>query len=131
MTAALTVGAFSTAQAQQQQQQQRSPQPQTQQRSSQPQTQQQAVSDKEIQDFAAAASDVRQLNRQWVPKVQAAAQQGPDAEQKARQQAMSEMTQAVQKRGLSVEQYNKMVELAQANPEVQRKIQERMQNQKQ
>jgi hypothetical protein len=114
MTAALTIGAVSTTQAQQQQ------------RSPQLQTQQPAVSDKEIQAFAAAASEVRQLNQKWIPKVQAAAQQGPDAEQKARQQAMAEMTQAVQKKGLSVDQYNKMVALAQADPEVQRKIQERM-----
>jgi hypothetical protein len=115
MTGALTLGTVSTAQAQQQQ-----PSPQL-------QTQQPAVSDKEIQAFAAAASEVRQLNQKWLPKVQAAAQQGPDAEQKARQQAMAEMTQAVQKKGLSVDQYSKIVELAQVDPEVQRKVQQRMQ----
>jgi hypothetical protein len=115
MTAALAVGPVLTVQAQQQQ------------RSPQLQTQQPAASDKEIQAFAAAASEVRQLNQKWVPKVQAAAQEGPDAEQKTRQQAMAEITQAVQKKGLSVDQYNNMVELAQTDPEVQRKVQEHMQ----
>jgi hypothetical protein len=115
VTAALAAGAFSTAQAQQQQ-----PSPQL-------QAQQPAVSDKEIQNFADAATEIRQLNQKWTPKVQAAAQQGPEAEQKARQQAVGEMTQALQKNGLSVERYNKIVELAQADPEVQHKIQQRMQ----
>ena len=115
MTAAVTVGAVSTAQAQQPRQ------------SPQLQTQQSAVSDKEIQAFADAATDVRQLNQKWIPKVQAAAQQGPDAEQKARQQAMTEMTQAVQKKGLTIDRYNSILEIAQADPEVQRKVQQRMQ----
>jgi hypothetical protein len=115
MTAALTIGAVSTTQAQQQQ------------RSPQLQTQQPAVSDKEIQAFASAASEVRQLNQKWIPQVQAAAQQGPDAEQKARQQAMAEMTQAVQKKGLSVDQYSRILDQTQTDPELNRKVQERMQ----
>jgi hypothetical protein len=115
MTAALALGAVSAAQAQQQQ------------RSPQVQTQQPAVSDKQIQAFAAAASEVQQLNRKWLPRVQAAAQQGPDAEDKARQQAMAEMTEAVQKKGLSVDQYNSILQLAQVDPEVQRQVQQRMQ----
>lgn len=113
MTAALTLGAVSMAQAQQQ-------------RSPQAQTQQPAVSDKEIQAFAAAATEVQQLNRKWAPRVQAAAQQGPDAESKARQQARAELTEAVQKKGLSVDRYHSILQLAQANPELQRKIQERL-----
>ena len=114
MTAALALGAVSMAQAQQQQ------------RSPQVQTQQPAVSDKEIQAFAAAATEVQQLNRKWVPRVQAAAEQGPDAENKARQQARAELTEAVQKKGLSVDRYNSILQLAQADPELQRKIQQRL-----
>jgi hypothetical protein len=115
MTAALTLGAVSMAQAQQQQ------------RSPQTQTQRPAVSDKEIHAFADAAKEVQQLNQKWYPRVQAAAQQGPDAENKARQQARAELTAAVQKKGLSVERYHSILELAQTDPEVQRKIQQRMQ----
>jgi hypothetical protein len=115
MTAALTVWAVPAAQGQQQ------PRP------PQSQTQQSAVSDKEIQAFASAASEVRQLNQKWVPQVQAAAQQGPDAEQKVRQQAMAEMTQAVQKKGLSVDRYSTILDQAQTDPELNRKVQERMQ----
>src|SRR5690349_8896962 len=103
VTAALTFGAVAATQAQQQRP---SPSQTQQQRPPQSQTQQSAVSDKEIQAFAAAASDVRQLNQKWIPQVQEAAKQGPDAEQKTRQQAMAEMTQAVQKRGLSVDRYS-------------------------
>jgi hypothetical protein len=111
------------------QQQQRSPQSQTQQqqRSPQSQTQQSAVSDKEIQAFAAAATEVRQLNQKWIPQVQAAAKQGPDAEQKTRQQAMAEMTQVVQKKGLSVDRYSTILDMTQTDPELNRKVQERMQ----
>ena len=113
MTAALTLGAVAMAQAQQQQ---RSPQVQT----------PLPVSEKEIDAFAAAATEVQQLNRKWVPRVEAAAQQGRDAEDKARLQARAELTEAVQKKGLSVDRYHSILRLAQADPELQRKIQERL-----
>src|SRR5690349_10882600 len=66
MTAALTAGTVAVAQTQPQQQQ-RAPQLQA------PKT---VVSDKEIQAFAAAATEVRQLNQKWIPQVQQAAKQG-------------------------------------------------------
>ena len=117
MTAALTAGTVAVAQTQPQQQQ-RAPQLQA------PKT---VVSDKEIQAFAAAATEVRHLNQKWIPQVQQAAKQGPDAEQKTRQQAMAEMTQAVQKRGLSVDQYSRILDQTQTDPDLNRKVQERMQ----
>lgn len=39
---------------------------------------------------------------------------------------MFEMTQAVQNKGLSIDRYNSIRQLAQADPEVQRKVQEPM-----
>jgi len=117
VTAALTVGTVASAQQQQRPQQQRAPQSQT---------QPSAVSDKEIQAFAAAATEVRQLNQKWIPQVQAAAQQGPDVEQKTRQQAMAEMTQAVEKNGLSVDRYTRILDMTQTDPDLNRKVQERM-----
>lgn len=117
VTAALTVGTVASAQQQQRPQQQRAPQ-------AQPQSS--AVSDKEIQAFAAAATEVRQLNQKWLPQVREAAKQGPDAEQKTRQMAMAEMTRAVEKKGLSVERYSMILDQTQTDPELNRKVQERM-----
>jgi hypothetical protein len=87
----------------------------------------QPVNDRDIQAFAAAAGDVRQINRNWMPKIEAASKEGPDAEQKARQDALAEMTQAVQKNGLSVDRYNQIADAAETDPDVNRKIKERMQ----
>ena len=85
-----------------------------------------AVSDQDIKAFAAAASEVRQLQNVWIPKVEEAGKQGPEAQLKVRQQAIAEMTQAVQKNGLSVDRYQEIYQIAQADPEVQRKIRENM-----
>ncbi|TWT09958.1 DUF4168 domain-containing protein [Reyranella sp. CPCC 100927] len=84
------------------------------------------VSDKEIDTFAAAATEVRQLNKQWSPKVQEAAKQSPEAAEKTRQQALTEMAQAVERKGMSVDRYQQIFEIAQADREVQRKIVDRM-----
>jgi hypothetical protein len=97
-----------------------SPQPE----SKAPQPQQ--VSDKEIEVFAAAATEVRQLNKQWAPKVEEAAKQGPEAEQKAREQALTEMAQAVERKGMTVDRYQQIFTVARADPEVRRKIIEKM-----
>lgn len=91
---------------------------------SQPQTT--TVSDKEIDTFAAAATEVRQLNKQWSPKVQEAAKQSAEAAEKTRQQALGEMAQAVERKGMTVDRYQQIFEIAQADREVQRKIVERM-----
>lgn len=117
VTAALTMGTAAAQTQQQRPQQQRAPQSQT---------QQAAVSDKEIQAFAAAATEVRQLNQKWISQVREAAKQGPDAEQKTRQQAMAEMTQAVEKKGLSIDRYSMILDQTQTDPELSRKVQERM-----
>jgi hypothetical protein len=85
-----------------------------------------SVSDQDIKAFAAAASEVRQLQRVWIPKVEEAGKQGAEEQMKVRQQAISEMTQAVQKNGLSVDRYQEIYQIAQADPEVQRKIRENM-----
>lgn len=117
MTAALTMSTVAAQTQPQRPQQQRGPQSQT---------QQSAVSDKEIQAFAAAATEVRQLNQKWIAQVRESAKQGPDAEQKTRQQAMAEMTQAVEKKGLSIDRYSVILDQTQTDPELNRKVQERM-----
>ena len=99
---------------------------QQQQPSGPPAKQPATVSDQDIKSFAAAASEVRQLQRVWIPKVEEAGKQGPEEQMKVRQQAISEMTQAVQKNGLSVDRYQEIYQIAQTDPEVQRKIRENM-----
>ena len=89
--------------------------------------QQAALPEKEINAFAAAASEIRQLNEKWLPRVRAATQQGAAAEQQVKNQALAEMTQAVERNGLTVSKYNEIYEVTQNNPDVRRKVQERMQ----
>ena len=85
-----------------------------------------AVSDQDIVAFVAAATEVRQLNQTWVPRVQEAAKKGKGEEETARKQALTEMTQAVQKNGLSVDRYQEIYAIAQSDPEVARKVREKM-----
>ncbi|WP_178133692.1 DUF4168 domain-containing protein [Vineibacter terrae] len=85
-----------------------------------------AVSDQEIETFVAAATEVRNLNKQWTPKVQEAAKQGPQAEQQTRAQALREMALAVEKKGMSVDRYQQIFEVARNDREMQRKIVEKM-----
>ena len=85
-----------------------------------------AVNDGEIQSFASAASEVQQLSQKWMPKLQAAAPQGAEAQSRIRAQANAEMVAAVQRNGLSVEQYNQIAQLAQNDPNVASKIKARM-----
>jgi hypothetical protein len=123
IAATLTLGA--AAHGQSRQTQQPTPSAKTQQPAPSVKTQQSAVEDKDIQAFANAASDVEQVQRKWIPTIAKL----PDgaAQKKAQEQAMGEMVQAVQKNGLSVDKYNQIVELAQANPEIHRKIEDRLQ----
>lgn len=95
----------------------------------QPQAQQRqpaAVSDEDIVAFVAAATEVRQLNQTWVPRVQEAAKKGKTEEEATRKQALTELTQAVQKNGLSVDRYQEIYAIAQSDPEVARKVREKM-----
>ena len=85
------------------------------------------IDDGDIQAFAAAAIDVRKVRMKWLPQMQQAAKQGADAERKTEQQAMQEMAMAVEKNGLSIEKYNAIIDLAQSDPLIQRRIAQEMQ----
>ena len=116
LSAVLACMAVPPAQAQQQQPQPPQGQPQ----------QPQQVSDKEIETFAAAAIEVRQLNKQWAPKVEAAAKESHEAGEAVRRQALMEMAQAVERKGMSVDRYEQIFAVAQSDRDVRRKIVERM-----
>jgi hypothetical protein len=111
---ALIAGTAATAQVKQ-----RAPDAQTQQSMGN-------ISDNDIQAFAVAANEIRQLRQKWAPQVQAAEQSGPNARQQVETQAFAEMTGAVEKSGLSVDKYNQITEQAQRDPDLRQKIQTRM-----
>jgi len=83
-----------------------------------------AVNDQDVEKFASAASEVVQVKRKWLPTI--IRQPGPAEQQQAQQQAMQEMTQAVEKNGLSVDRYNQIADAAQSDPELQRRIEEHL-----
>lgn len=79
-----------------------------------------AVSDVELQAFAQATVDVQKIRDDWQPRIQAA----PDAKagDELRQQAQAEMVSAVEAKGLSVEKYQEIYQLAQVDPGVRQKV---------
>lgn len=80
------------------------------------------VDEREIQAYAAAAQEVRQLKQKWIPRFQQAEKESPQAAAQVEEDAYTEMVGAVEKKGLSVDRYNEIYELAQVDPEVQRKV---------
>lgn len=77
--------------------------------------------DEELKSFAAASLRVEEIGSKWQPKIS-------DAEDKAdeeqlREEAMSEMVQAVQQKGLSVDRYNRIALAVQSDPEIARTVQ--------
>lgn len=97
---------------------------------SEPMKSQTQVQDREIQAYAAAANEVRQLKQKWIPRFQQAEKESPQAAQKIEEDAYNEMVGAVEKKGLSVDRYNEIYELAQVDPDVQRKVIEQLEQQR-
>jgi hypothetical protein len=81
------------------------------------------VGDAELQRFAQAASEIRELRRKWMPEVAAAQQSGgPEAALKVEDEAYAEMVGAVENKGLSLQRFNQIVALAQTDPELQQRL---------
>lgn len=119
LTAAAVIGGVPAGQAQQQQR------PMDRQQN-EPMKSQTQVQDREIQAYAAAANEVRQLKQKWIPRFQQAEKESPQAAQRIEEDAYNEMVVAVEKKGLSVDRYNEIYELAQVDPDVQRKVIEQL-----
>ena len=83
-----------------------------------------SVDDQDLQKFANAASEVVQVKQKWLPTI--IGQTTPADQERAQQQAMEEMTQVVRKNGLSVDQYNQIADAAKSDPDLQRRIEERL-----
>jgi len=82
------------------------------------------LNQEQIQTYAAAASEVQGIREQWVPRIRQA--EGNEQQAQLRQQATREMMDAIEQKGLSVQQYNAITKAAQENPELRRRITEQM-----
>lgn len=77
-------------------------------------------SDKQLQKFAVAMNEVMAIQRSY-----AARMQSQDVEQdmgQLQQQAQVEMVEAIEKRGLEVDEYNQIAMHVQQDPDLQQKV---------
>lgn len=76
-----------------------------------------------LRSFVVAFLQVDEINRNYLPQMQEA--DTPEAQQEVQQQATQEMVVAVENaEGISVEEYNSIIETAQADPELANQINE-------
>lgn len=84
--------------------------------------QQTVVSPDELKTFAGAAKEVQKINQSYQPSYQSA--RTPDQKQAIEREAMGKMTQAVQAKGMTIQKYNQIMQIAQTDPEVGRQVDE-------
>lgn len=77
-------------------------------------------SDGQLKSFAAATLAVDDLHQQW--KTRIAGTSDPQKKQEMQTRAMQQMAQAVRDKGLSVDQYNRIVEVMKADPKVAKTV---------
>ncbi|MEQ8394642.1 DUF4168 domain-containing protein [Thalassobaculum sp.] len=78
-------------------------------------------SDEELKLFARTSLAVEAISGKWQPRISGAGSK--TEEQDMREQAMGEMVEAVEQKGLSVGRYNQIALAVQSNPEVARTVQ--------
>ncbi|MGX5915671.1 DUF4168 domain-containing protein [Aliidiomarina sp. Khilg15.8] len=103
-------------QQQQQQQQQQRAQQQMEQMANEP------VTDEQLEQFAAALDDIESINDDFVAQLEQAETQ--EEAQELQIAAQSEMVEAVEDSGLTVEEYNAIAYRMQNDPEIQEKIED-------
>ncbi|MFN4283057.1 MAG: DUF4168 domain-containing protein [Alphaproteobacteria bacterium] len=79
-----------------------------------------SITQQELKTFAVAALEVKKINDTYRPRYQSA--ETPAAKEQVRKEATEKMSSAVQQQGLSVDKYNQIVRVAQADPEVAKQI---------
>lgn len=79
------------------------------------------ISDSQLKQFAQASKKVSQISTKAISKLQGTKDKNKQAT--IRKEANGEMVQAVQKSGLSVQDYNQISQLVRSNPDLQQKIQ--------
>lgn len=89
------------------------------------QQQQMNVTDAQLQEFAEAQAAVGQVQSNFQSQAQAAETQ--EEMKIIQQQANEQMVQAIQRTDLSLQEYNQLANLVQANPQVQQRYMELVQ----
>lgn len=79
-----------------------------------------AISDQDLKSFAVAALEVKKINDSYRPRYRSA--DTPAAKQEVQKEATDKMSAAVEQKGLSVDKYNQILRVAQANPDVAQQI---------
>ncbi len=72
-----------------------------------------APSDAQLKSFAAATLAVERLNQEWAGRIQAA--ENAERKQQLRTEAMQQMAAAVRDEGLTVDEYNAIVDVVQSD----------------
>ena len=78
------------------------------------------VSQEQLKSFAVASVEVDKISQEYAPKLEAA--KSASDQEAVRQEATEKMVDAVQKKGLSVEDYRRIAIAARANPDLAREI---------
>jgi hypothetical protein len=78
-------------------------------------------SEAELKSFAAAAVEVHRINSSYLPKM---ADATPDEQHQLEQQALRETTAAVEKQGLSSDRYDQILNAAQTQADVAKKVEQ-------
>jgi len=78
------------------------------------------VSDATVGKAGAALRDVINVRENYDPRIQAA--ETPEQKRGLSEQASAEAVQAIQTHGLSVEEYSRVVRLAQADPQLRQRL---------
>ena len=83
--------------------------------------------DQTLEDFAAAADEIGQISSAWTQRMQEV--EDPARLENMQQDAQDEMVEAVQEEGLTVETYNRILQVAEGDPELAGRIRELMDEQ--
>ena len=90
-----------------------------------PATQAASVDDAKLKSFAVAFLEVTKVTRSYQPMIEAA--DTPDAQKQLREEASQKMVETVNDaQGISVEEYNMIIQAAQTDPELAQRINSRI-----
>ena len=90
---------------------------------------QQAIQPDEQQLESFVTATVRIINIQQQAQQQMAAMEEPEQQEQVRNQALQEIVSAVEAEGLSVDEYNGIVQQVESDPELGQTVQQRIQEQ--
>lgn len=83
--------------------------------------------DQTLEDFAAAANEIGTISNEWTQRMQEV--EDPERLESMQQDAQDEMVEAVRDKGLSVETYNQILQVAESDSDLSARIRELMDEQ--